>query len=181
MSLLRLSQPEEIPTQRLRLVPFSSEHLTPRYISWLNDQEVMKFSEHRHETNTLATGRAYWQSFQGTNNFLWAIEARDSTLGHIGTMTAYLDIINEVADMGIMIGNRLAWGKGYGLESWQALGRWLLEEAGVRKITAGTMADNKAMLAIMNKAGMVPDGVRKAQVLLDGQPVDIVYSALFKT
>jgi RimJ/RimL family protein N-acetyltransferase len=48
---------------------------------------------------------------------------------------------------------------------------------GVRKITAGTMEANRAMLSIFRKTGMIEDGVRKAHFLLDGTPVDCVYAA----
>lgn len=176
----QLPQPVKIVTDRLRLVTFTAAYITDRYIGWLNDLEVMKYSERRHKTYTLELGRHYWQSFEGTTNYLLAIETYWPIVDHIGTMTIYFDAPNDVADIGILIGERLAWGQGYGLEAWRGLCCWLLQDVGVRKITAGTVAANAAMLAIMRESGMVSDGVRKAQCLIDGRPVDVMHGALYK-
>lgn len=169
-----------IATRRLTIVPFGKAHVTSRYVGWLNDPEVVRYSEQRHKHHTLASCRAYWKSFQGTPNFFWALLTKEVPPTHIGTMTGYVDEANGVADVGILIGERGSWGKGFGLEAWQAVCSWLLDDQGVRKVTAGTVATNKAMIAIMERSGMVADGVRKSHYLVDGKPVDVVHMALFK-
>jgi RimJ/RimL family protein N-acetyltransferase len=141
---------------------------------------VVRFSEQRHHEFTLESCRAYWQSFQGTPNFFWAMVARDETIGHIGTINAYVDPYNLVADVGILIGERGFWGSGYGAEAWIAVCNYLLDEAGMRKVTAGTMAVNSGMLQIMKKAGMVDDGIRKRHYLFEDREVDLVYAALYR-
>jgi RimJ/RimL family protein N-acetyltransferase len=167
-----------IETPRLRLEPFSAGHLSARYVGWLNDPEVVRFSEQRHRTQTLESCRDYWRSFDGSPHFFWAMVAKDNSLGHIGNMNAYLDEPNGVADVGILIGERTSWGQGYGLEAWNAVCGFLFR-SGVRKITAGTLAGNAGMLAIMDRAGMVEDGRRIRQCLWEGQAVDICHRALF--
>ena len=37
-----------IGTTRLQIIPFREEYLTERYVSWLNDPEVVRFSDQRH-------------------------------------------------------------------------------------------------------------------------------------
>ncbi|HXC40619.1 MAG TPA: GNAT family N-acetyltransferase [Burkholderiales bacterium] len=167
-----------IETPRLRIEPFRQEHLTARYVAWLNDPEVVRFSEQRHRAHTLESCREYWQSFAGTPHFFWAMVAKEASLGHIGNMNAYVDAPNGVADVGILIGERTSWGRGYGLEAWTAVCRFLLG-SGLRKITAGTLATNTGMLTIMDRAGMVEDGRRALQCLWEGSPVDICHRALF--
>ncbi|NLT23697.1 MAG: GNAT family N-acetyltransferase [Syntrophorhabdus sp.] len=169
-----------IETGRLSIEPFSEKHLTPRYAGWLNDPEVVRYSEQRHRKHTLDSCRQYWLSFAGTPNFFWAIVGLDPVVGHIGNINAYVDRMNSVADVGILIGERALWGKGYGLEAWRAICGYLLDEAGIRKVTAGTLAANKGMLSIMEKSGMTDDGRRIRQALLDGVEVDVIHSALFR-
>jgi ribosomal-protein-alanine N-acetyltransferase len=169
-----------IKTARLRLVPFSEEYLTQRYVSWLNDPEVVRYSEQRYRIHTLESCRAYWQSFEGTPNYFWAIVARDPELGHIGNMNAYVDTTHWVADVGILIGEKKAWGHHYGSEVWRAVCDYLLHQAGMRKVTAGTLAVNTAMLGVMWRTGMVEDGRRVRQCLFEGSEVDVVYAALFR-
>lgn len=167
-------------TERLLIKPFSEEHLTARYVRWLNDRSVVRYSEQRHRAHTLDSCRDYWRFFGGTPNYFWAMIAHDPALGHIGTLNAYLDPEHLVADVGILIGEPSAWGTGLGTEAWKAVCQYLLGEVKVRKVTAGTLSVNQAMLGIMRKAGMVEDGRRLRQYLFEGQEVDIVYAAIFR-
>lgn len=168
-----------IETPRLRIVPFSEAYLSSRYVSWLNDQEVVRYSEQRHRRHTLESCRQYWQSFKDSPHFFWAITTVDPKIGHIGNINAYIDKFNSTASMGILIGERTVVGKGYGLEAWMAVCNYLLYDIGIRKVTAGTLAVNKGMLRIMEKSGMVADGRWIRQCVVDGEEVDIIFAALF--
>lgn len=160
-------------------MPFAERHLTPQYVAWLNDPEVVRFSVQRHRAHTLESCRAYWQSYSGTLHYFWAIVEHGHGLGHIGNMNAHVALHDKVADLGILIGNRNAWRKGYAREAWLAVCGYLFEKAGIRKVTAGTYESNAAMLALMKSTGMVEDGRRVRQALIEGREVDIVYAALF--
>lgn len=163
---------------RLRLVPFAERHLTDRYVAWLNDAAVVRYSEQRHRRHTLESCHAYWRSFDGTPNHFWAIECRDPVLGHVGNITASVDLPNLVADLAILLGERRAWGQGLGTQAWQAACGALLTDIGMRRVTAGTMSVNNAMLAIMRKSGMVEEGRRPRQFRFEGREVDLVYMSL---
>ena len=41
----------DIKTNRLLITPFREEHITDRYLNWLNDPELMLYSEQRHKTH----------------------------------------------------------------------------------------------------------------------------------
>lgn len=169
-----------LESARVRLVALGPAHLTERYVSWLNDREVVRYSEQRYVRHTLDSCAAYLRSFQGTPHYLWAIEAHTPPLGHIGNLNAYVDERNRTADLGILIGDKGAWRQGFGREAWRAACSFLLRSARVRKVTAGTLATNAGMLAIMRATGMVEDGRRVRQMLVDGAEVDVIHAALFK-
>lgn len=169
-----------IETPRLRMVPFAERHLTERYVGWLNDPVVVRYSEQRFREHSLESCRTYWNSYAGTPHLFWAIEVKEAVESHIGNINAYLDANHGVADVGILIGAREAWGHGYGTEAWIAICDHLFREQGVRKITAGTASLNHGMRSIMRKAGMEEDGCRRAQLLIEGEEVDVVHAALFR-
>ncbi|MBM3993196.1 MAG: GNAT family N-acetyltransferase [Planctomycetes bacterium] len=169
-----------LETERLRIMPFAAAFLTEKYVGWLNDPEVVRFSEQRHRRHTMESCRDYWWSFENSPHFFWAITLRDGSAAHIGNITAHVDPPNRVADVGILIGERKVWGRNYGSEAWEAVCEYLLNDAGIRKVTAGTMADNHGMLGIMRKTGMVAEGRRLRQFLLDGREVDLVEAARFR-
>lgn len=171
--------PVVLETHRLRLEPFAEAHLTERYVRWLGDPAVMKYSEQRFRTHTLASNREYWASFVGTPNLFYAVVAKDGELGHIGNLNVYVDVRHGSADIGILVGDPKSWGKGYGAEAWAAMLQHLLRDRGLRKVTGGCVANNEAMVRIMKRCGMVEDGRRVRQYVYDGEEVDVVYYASF--
>lgn len=176
---LPLTTTPVLTTLRLRLVPFAEEHLSVRYLGWLRDPEVMRYSENRHRPPMLEDCRQFWQGLRAGGHHGWALLRCDGGESHIGNLVAYLDPPNRVADLSIMIGAHDARGQGLALESWNAVCGWLLGPAGFRKIAAGTMAANRAMLRLMQASGMSEDGRRRRHFLLEGEAVDLVYACRF--
>jgi RimJ/RimL family protein N-acetyltransferase len=167
---------ERLRTARLELLPFAEDLVSARYIDWLNDPDVVRYSEQRHRLHTREACLAYVRSFDQLRAHLWAIlESGD----HIGNISAHRNEPNATADVGILIGVRERHGHGLGCEAWCAVCDWLLA-TGIRKITAGTMAANGAMLRVFAKAGMIEEARLRQQVLLDDRPEDVVRVARFR-
>lgn len=157
--------------------PFEQRHLTPRYVSWLNDPEVVRYSEQRHRTHTLDSCQAYFDSFAGSPDHFLAIEA--DRHGHVGNIGISVDVSNAVADVSIIVGEKAVWGTGIASQAWCAVIDMLLKGRSVRKVTAGTMSVNEPMLRLMARSGMVVEAIRKRQALWEGKEVDMVYAAAF--
>jgi RimJ/RimL family protein N-acetyltransferase len=169
-----------IRTKRLLITTFNERHLTERYVAWMNDRELMRYSEQRHTKHTLESCHNYWQSFQGTPNYFWAIEETKTDMAHIGNASVYVDTNNSLADLSILIGEKALQNKRYGFEAWLGLCDFLLKEVSLRKLVAGTMAVNLPMVKLMHRVGMIEDGVRRRHYICEGQEVDIIYMALFR-
>ena len=176
-------RPHTTPTLRafdIRLVPFSRRHITDRYVAWLNDSAIVRFSELRHRRHTRRSCRVYLDGMRAGGHCFWAIFADLPPTRHIGNVAAYIDRANEVAEVSILIGERGAWGRGIGSTAWLLVVEWLLGSAGMRKVVAGTMAANEAMVRIMARSGMAIEARFLRHYLLDGKPVDLVFAARFK-
>jgi RimJ/RimL family protein N-acetyltransferase len=169
-----------IETPRLVIEPFGEPYLTDGYVGWLNDPEVLRYSDQRFRAHTRETCLSYLRSFEGTPNYFWAIRAKTFPDGLLGTATAYVDVHHHVADVGLLIGDKSDWGKGYGTELWLAVCDFLFRSATVRKVTGGTIEPNRGMLAIMERVGMVDDGRRQLHCLWEGRPVDLIHKALYR-
>lgn len=163
---------------RVRLEPFDERFLTQNYVDWLNDAELMRYSEQRHRRHTMESNASYVLSFDHQTRFLWAIvDSRDEV--HVGNINAYLDPWNRVADMGLLIGEASKRGQGLGLEAWVGAMHALFLMEGARKVTAGCAALNLGMLRIMQASNMCADGVRSRHLLIDGAGVDVIHMAMF--
>lgn len=161
------------------LKPFLQSDVTLEYVAWLNDPVVVKYSNQRFVHHTLASCTAYLAGFENTGNLFIKVEQKVDSLC-VGTMTAYVSSAHQTADVGIMIGHRSAWGKGLGQDAWSTLLNWLLHQDSIRKITAGTMRCNAAMIKLMERSGMDLEAVRPKQELLDGVPQDLLYFGKFR-
>ena len=179
------AKPEFLPEfdvllgEKVVLKPFHASDISPEYIKWLNDPSVVKYSNQRFATHTMESCQAYLESFAGTPNRFIKIEQKESGR-FVGTMTAYVSVPHRTVDVGILIGCSSVWGKGVGQDAWQTLLGWLLHQPTVRKVTAGAMRCNEAMVKIMERSGMALEAVRPQQELLDGAPQDLVYYGIFR-
>lgn len=162
----------------IELRPFAESDITTDYVGWLNDPQVVRFSNQRFVVHTAQSCALYLASFaDGPNRFL-SIRRHD-TGEAVGTMTVYMSLQHGSADIGILLGDRRVWGLGFGLDAWKTLLEALLE-SGVRKVTAGTLDCNEPMLSLMRKSGMHHEATRTAQEIVEGAEHDILYFARFR-
>jgi len=161
----------------IRVVDFTSKHITKNYISWLNDKEVVKYSEQRHAFHNLDTATKYFFEKHNSNDYFLAIEFFDKEWIHIGNIGVSVDKPNNVADASILIGNKKYWGKGISIIAWKLVLDFLLEKLKFRLVTAGTMEINEPMLKIIKKSEMKIDAVLPARFNFDGKYISIVVAS----
>lgn len=70
------------------------------------------------------------------------------------------------------------WGKGYGTEAAKAIVEFAFEEKKLHKVFARYFKSNIASGRIMQKVGMVQEGLLKDQVVKDGRYEDLFYYGL---
>lgn len=162
----------------LELRPFTEADITPAYLGWLNDPVVTRYSNQRFRKHDADSALAYLRGFDGGPNLFFSAHRIDDGQA-VGTLTAYIAPPHGTADVGIMIGERSAWGRGLGQDAWDTLLQWLLQERGLRKVTAGALACNLGMLRLMERSGMQLEGARRAQEIVEGEAVDVLYYARF--
>lgn len=160
-----------LKTARLTLAfPFVHEGMdVGHYVLWLNDGAVVQYSEQRHTQHSDKSQYDYLMGFPyAKDKYFWEIQLNGKP---IGSITAYLDLNNKTANLGIMIGDRRKWGAGYASEAWEAVTNFLFEN-GYRKIEAGCMGCNLAMAAVLKKAGFTLEASIPNHFILSGQPQD---------
>lgn len=164
--------------EKVLLRPFTEVDIDTAYIGWLNDSDVVRFSNQRFLVHDRESCLRYLHSFDGSAN-MFVSARRLSDCRQIGTLTAYVSSHHGTVDVGIMIGDKSVWGQGYGQDAWNLLTNWLLGREDIRKLTGGTLACNHGMIKLMERSGMKLEAVRKAQEVVEGHPRDILYFAKF--
>lgn len=85
-------------------------YVRPRNVQWMNDPTVTQFLAKRAKQTLRSTWR-YWRSCQRAGNIkLYAIDADRRHVGNAG----FYEITTDQAELRLVIGDRLVWGKGIG-------------------------------------------------------------------
>lgn len=97
-----------------------------------------------------------WEiSTSGDRNF--SIYTKDGK--HIGSCMYYnLDERNKEAEIGIIIGDKSYWGKGYGRDAVKSLVKYLADEKGLRKIKLRTLPTNERAIRCFKSCGFEGKG-----------------------
>lgn len=190
MSVIRLGGRDytvsQIETERLQL-RFPLTDVDPRHVAWLNDKNLMRWSEQRYQEHDCDTQRRFLlQALVDGNPLCFDIILQDTTkpVGplpdpeygcSIGTIHAYLDRRHRRADLGIMLGPGYH-GKGYAEEAWTAVMDHLAKEHGPAafKFEAGCASGNKPMIRLLERMGFFPEGRRYNHFIIDGRHHDLV-------
>lgn len=161
--------PPTLEGVRLRLRPFTLADIGPRYLGWLNDPEVNVYSQRRDRPPTTESSARAWIADRRPSEHLFAIETKE--FGHIGNLKCGpIETLNACADISILIGEREAWGLGYGSEAVDLLTRWLFYDVDLNRVDAGS--SNPAFLKLVKKLGWQVEGVLRQRYYLAGKFVD---------
>lgn len=130
-----------------------------RMYRWINDREVTRFLGMRYPIS-LAAEEAWVNnnvSAPGSyGNVRFAIETKDGV--HIGTVNFHQTLPEDRrASLGIMIGEKEYWSKGYGTDAMRTLLRFGFEEMNLHRIELTVHAGNERALACYRKCGFVEE------------------------
>jgi RimJ/RimL family protein N-acetyltransferase len=166
----------DIVAERITLTALDDSHVTERYRRWMNDPRVTQYLESRYSTLSLDDLRGFVTAMrESAHSYFFAI--MDRTTGeHVGNIK--LGPINEHhlrAPIGVMIGEPDAWGKGIATEAVTAISGWAFTALGLRKLVAGSYADNVGSIRAFEKAGYRIEGRQVSEVIkTDGTRGDAI-------
>jgi RimJ/RimL family protein N-acetyltransferase len=163
-----------------RLVRFAAVHRDDEaYLGWLRDADVVRTLNLPHYLSAPVAHQeiaAYCDAMMASSRDLFMALHDLSDGAFIGTLkAAAIDRYAGVADIGIMLGVRERWGRGLATDAVATFARHLFEELGLRRLTAGAMAINAAMIAVFEKLGFRREGSLREQDRYDGGYCDHVY------
>lgn len=162
--------------EKLYLRGLERPDLEGDYFDWLNDREVTKFLDSGAFPNTVEKMEEYYRNVAlSPNNVMLAIIDKESDK-HIGNIKlGPINWITGIATLGIMIGNKEFWGKGYGTEAIKLVLDYAFKRLNLHKVTAGIAAIHQASIKAFEEAGFEIEGQLKSQFFLDGKYYDSLY------
>lgn len=168
--------------ERLYLRPLLKSDITERYLSWLNDAEVMKYIETGKFPVTKKDLEEFYKKIKSSKiDIMFAIIDKEHEL-HIGNIKlGGINWVHRFADLGIMIGDKAYWGKGYGEEACRLLLGYAFNRLNLNKVTLGFYATNVAALKTYKKVGFKIEGKIKKLLSIDGKYVDHILMGILQS
>lgn len=166
-------------TERIELFMLRPEHVGPAYVGWLGDPEVNRYLESRFATHTEQSTREFVQGCLDDPQALFlGIRSKLLDSRHVGNIKlAPIDARHGLAEIGILIGESLAWGRGIASDAISALAAIAEDQLSLRKLTAGCYASNVGSQKAFQRAGFEIEGERHDHFMLDGRPERLVLMA----
>jgi RimJ/RimL family protein N-acetyltransferase len=169
---MKLATP--LRTSRLVLRTLTVADATERYLGWMRDPETTRFLESRLVDHDLASLSDYIASCNDSpGSMLLGICLADGT--HVGNIKlGPIDPYHQHAAIGLLIGERDRWGKGYATEAIAALTAHAFGQLGLQKLYAGCYASNVGSARAFLKAGWIEEGRNRGHWRSDGGREDNV-------
>jgi RimJ/RimL family protein N-acetyltransferase len=149
-------------------------------MAWVNDSEVTKFLMMRMPISRKQEEMWLQRAMAGESSTekVLAVETLDGEyLGNIGLH--HIDYISGVAEIGIAIGKKEYWGKGYGPDAMRSLLKFAFRELGLRKVILKVFGSNIRAQKAYAKLGFEEVGRLRAHILKNGHYEDEIYMEVF--
>ena len=167
--------------ERIRLTAVDKDDL-PVVGRWLEDAGFARLFDAMPAAPKSKAELSQWleETQKDKNGFLFAIRPVDgqSLLGY-----AELDGIlwsNGTAWLGLGLGERDNWGKGYGAEAAQLVLNFAFNELNLRRVQLTVFSYNERAIALYEKLGFVREGVYREYLQRDGRTYDMILYGLLR-
>jgi len=152
------------------------------YPGWLNDPEVCAGNSHGVYPYSREGALSFIrQAGQGADRLVLAVVLKEGHR-HIGNVALQnIHPIYRSAELAILMGDKGAWGKGYGLEACRLLCAHGFNVLNLNRIACGTFASNEGMIRLATALGMKQEGIRRQGAYKNGAYLDVVEFGLLKS
>ncbi len=172
-----------LEAERLRLRPMRDDDV-PLLFGWFNDRDVLHWlhlSEDPPElVQSLDAHRERWERIRDDPaQISWCIETNEGRpIGDIGLLAIHAT--HHRAELGITIGVKDYWSRGYGSEAIQTLLRHAFGAMRLRRVQLITDEDNARGIRCYEKCGFVREGLLRAHRLRYDKPLNMVVMGVLK-
>jgi RimJ/RimL family protein N-acetyltransferase len=166
--------------KKVRLRPLRAEDLDP-IMEWINDEEV---------TQTLLIGRfpmtremeLEWIEgrLKGSeSDVMFVMEKLDGT--YLGGINFFrIQAIERIAELGLVIGRKSEWGKGYGTEAMRLFISYGFDQLNLHMIYLGVLPHNTYAHKMYLSLGFQEEGRLRHRVYKSGQYHDMITLSLLR-
>jgi RimJ/RimL family protein N-acetyltransferase len=153
------------------------------FVDWLNDPEVRQFIAWRLPTS-LDLEQGWYEGMKKQSMELFPLsievftEAGWILIGDISFME--MDRVNGSSEIGILIGKKDFWGKGYGMEAMRLMLAHGFLNLNLNRIFLRVFDTNPRAIRCYEKAGFLHEGRMRQAVFINGSYVDVLIMGILR-
>ncbi len=165
--------------KNIYLAPISKDDLEIMF-EWINNKELVHFNDSYRPISFESHTRWYESIIQNREVVIFAIKLKNSNK-LIGTcQLVNIDLLSQIAELQIRIGEQEEQLKGYGTEAINLLLEFGWRDLNLRKIYLYVFSDNKKAISAYKKSGFMNEGELKNHSFVDGEYKNLYIMSRFR-
>jgi RimJ/RimL family protein N-acetyltransferase len=149
----------------------------PRFVEWFSDPDVRRFLD-MYLPFSLAQEERWFENLldrmEKREVVMFTIETKDDE-ARIGNVSLFnINWKDRHAELGITIGNKACWNRGYGTDAMRTMLGLAFDEMNLHRVVLRVHADNARAIRAYEKVGFQHEGVLRESVFREGVYYDMV-------
>jgi len=165
---------------RIYLRPLEMDDIDS-FITWLNDQDVRHYLNRTSPLNRIREKDFVENLYKDDRDIVLGIvlKENDQLIGNIALHR--ISIPYRHAGLGIFIGNKDCWSKGYGTEALRLMMGYGFDQLNLHRIFLTVLGFNARAIRAYEKVGFKREGVFREHIYRDGKYHDIYYMGILES
>lgn len=170
---------KKICGKKCYLSPLSMED-AEKLTQWINDIEMTVNNDLTEKIINLDNEKEIMKMFIDKGTIFSIVNAKsDVLIGTCGIET--MDNVNKNCSVGIFIGDKKLWGKGYGYEAMMLLLDYCFTILNIRNVMLYVYEYNKRAIKCYKKCGFKEIGIRRKSKTIAGKEYGVLYMDILST
>jgi len=164
---------------KIILKKISPKNISLNYIKWMNDPEVVQFTEQKNKKHTRKNiGLFLKKTNEDIFSEIYGIFYEKNLIGTI--KIGNINKIHKTAEISYIIGNKKFWNKGIATNVVKKICDYIFGKLKLKKIIAGTYSVAISSQKILIKNGFKLEGILKKQILFKNKRIDLHFYGKLK-
>ncbi len=166
---------KKLEGKKCYLSPYDAEYV-PLFFKWVNDLDVSKTMTFYSKSIPLRTEAEIVERLSKEHNYMIVDRETDKVIGCIGLVDP--DHLNRSTEIGLMIGEKEFWGKGYASDAMRTLIAYAIDYLDLHNVMLRVYSFNERGIRCYERVGFKKIGARREALRQRGQAFDVVYMDL---
>ena len=162
----------------IKLKKLTLNDVNEKYVKWMNDKIVFKYSDQSKKRHSLKDIKKYVKDRLHSNEIIFGIFYQKIHIGNI--KLGPIDYLNKVSEISYFIGEKNYWGMGIGTIAIKNLIK-IAKKKGLKKLIAGCVIKNTASQKVLKKNKFILEGKLKSQTIINNlRTTNLIFGLVVK-